>query len=221
MRGHCRPVCAVAGRRNSGRIALARRLIRRRVVIHDGAPGGAVEVVVLAALERPQKSDEAEEPERERHGYEKDQDFHGRLARSAFAVTSKDEPDMAIAATSGVARPAIAIGTAMALYTTASQRFSRISRFALGASRSASPTGASASPRNTASAAACDRCTALIGESDTSAAASAGASLRPSPTISTLRPARLSASTWAIFAAGVTCACQVSMPRSRAIGATA
>src|SRR5262249_29298107 len=63
--------------------------------------------------------------------------------------------------------------------------------FALGAMRSASATGARRSPMNTASAAACERCTALIGESDTSAAASAGASLRPSPTMRTLRPSRL------------------------------
>jgi hypothetical protein len=39
----------------------------------------------------------------------------GRRARSAFAVTRTEEPDMAIAATSGVASPAMAIGTAIAL----------------------------------------------------------------------------------------------------------
>ena len=38
-----------------------------------------------------------------------------RRARIAFSMTSTEEPDMAAAATSGVARPMIATGTARAL----------------------------------------------------------------------------------------------------------
>jgi hypothetical protein len=38
-----------------------------------------------------------------------------RAARKALSVTMSEEPDIAIAAISGVASPAIAIGTAIAL----------------------------------------------------------------------------------------------------------
>ena len=58
----------------------------------------------------------------------------------------------------------------------------------------ASSTGLSLSPRNTASACACVTSAAEIGDRDTCAAASDGASLRPSPTISTRRPLAFSAS---------------------------
>ena len=85
---------------------------------------------------------------------------------------------------SGVTSPSIASGTAIRLYTTESHRFSTISFRALAAMRTASATGASFSPRKTASAWACAIWAAEIGEIDTCAAASAGASLRPSPTIS-------------------------------------
>src|SRR5262245_49396202 len=102
-------------RRRPSRPLLLDRVNGRRLVIHDGAPGGAVEVIVLAALERPQKAGEAKQAEGERHGHEEDQDFHGHLALSAFAVTNTEDPDMAIAATSGVASPTMAIGTAMKL----------------------------------------------------------------------------------------------------------
>ena len=56
---------------------------------------------------------------------------------------------------------------------------------------------------------------ALIGESDTCAAASAGASLRPSPTISTRRPCAFSASIAAIFAAGFEAAAPIRDTEAR------
>src|SRR6266508_1935998 len=107
-------------RKRRGLARLAFLVARRRhslVLVHDRTPGGAVEIVVLAALERPQEGGEAQKAERHRH--QVDQDFHDgslrRFARSAFTVTRTDEPDMASAATRGVASPATAIGTAMAL----------------------------------------------------------------------------------------------------------
>src|SRR6266702_2671570 len=96
-------------------------LVGGRLVIGDGAPGGAVEVIILAILERPEEADQTEKAEQQRQRYQKHQDFHQRnsllpcRARSAFRITSSDEPDIAAAAISGVARPAIASGTANTL----------------------------------------------------------------------------------------------------------
>src|SRR5205814_1317509 len=90
----------------------------RWLIIRNCPPGRAVEIVILTGLERPQKSEQSNETEAQRQWHEDDEDFHQGLrgatlrARSAFKVTSSDEPDMAAAATSGVARPAIARGTA-------------------------------------------------------------------------------------------------------------
>ena len=77
----------------------------------------------------------------------------------------------------------------------------------------------SRSPRNTASAWACVRSAALIGDSETCAAASAGASLRPSPTISTRRPCAFSASITAILSAGFSPPCHCAMPSASRTGA--
>ena len=83
----------------------------------EDAHRGTVDVVVLTALERPQKGDQPGQAEHQRHRHQVDQDVHepnpGRSrARNAFTVTRSEEPDMASAAISGVTRPAIAIGTA-------------------------------------------------------------------------------------------------------------
>lgn len=103
----------------------ARRMRRgggclRRLIVGDRPPGGAIEIVILAAPERPQKGGKAEraKPDRKRHQIE--QDFHQagslcRRARKALSITRSDEPDIAAAAISGVTRPAIASGTASAL----------------------------------------------------------------------------------------------------------
>jgi hypothetical protein len=40
------------------------------------APGGTLKIVVLAALERPEKSEQADEPEAKRQWHENDHYFH-------------------------------------------------------------------------------------------------------------------------------------------------
>ena len=96
------------------------RLRRSLVFVLDRAPGRTVEIVVLTALQRPQKSGEPEQAEAERKRHEINEYVHQRApfrarARKALTVTRSEDPDMEIAATSGVARPAMATGTAMAL----------------------------------------------------------------------------------------------------------
>src|SRR5262245_58961977 len=111
-----------------------------RIVVGDGAPGRAFEVVGLAALERPEKCRQAGETEGQCKRNEDDEDLHqapsplkaglaaepasaspcltsapALRARSAFSITRMDEPDMAAAAISGVTMPLIAIGTASTL----------------------------------------------------------------------------------------------------------
>ena len=89
-----------------------------RFVISDGAPGRAVEIVILPAPERPEKCQQPDQTQSQRQRDEDYEDFHdaprGR-ARSAFSMTNREEPDIAAAAISGVTRPAIAIGTASRL----------------------------------------------------------------------------------------------------------
>ena len=62
---------------------------------------------------------------------------------------------------------------------------------------------------------------ALAGESDACAAASAGASLGPSPIISTLRPCLAHSASQSILRAGVSSPSQVVMPLARAAASTA
>src|SRR5262245_24949648 len=102
----------------------------------------------------------------------------------------------------------------------ASPRFSVISNRARLATVKAFNSGLSRSPRNTASACAWVRSAALIGESDTCAAARDGASLRPSPTMATRHPWALQSSMRAILSAGMSPACQLSIPSAFATGAT-
>ena len=91
------------------------------LVIGDGAPGGALEIVVLPAFERPQKPEQADKPKAKRQRHQNHHHFHHglpcatRRARSAFSITSSEEPDIAAAAISGVTTPLIAIGTASKL----------------------------------------------------------------------------------------------------------
>ena len=93
----------------------------RRLVIGDGAPRRAFEVVILPVLQRPEKSEQADQPEPQRQRHQKDQHFHQDLlsatlrARSALSMTRIEEPDIAAAAISGVTTPLIAIGTARKL----------------------------------------------------------------------------------------------------------
>src|SRR4051812_25021639 len=97
------------------------RILNNRRVVGDRAPARPFEVVILAVLERPEKAGQAETAERQCQRHQKYQDFHQqsslapRWARNAFRITSSDEPDIAAAAISGVAKPAMASGTAKRL----------------------------------------------------------------------------------------------------------
>ena len=77
----------VPGTRLSDRVGSARAVQPDRhaaaltldIVVGQDADGGAVEVVVLAALERPDKRDESGEAEQQGHRNEIDQDVHARM----------------------------------------------------------------------------------------------------------------------------------------------
>lgn len=107
-------------------LMLGARRVRRgggclsRLIVGDRPPGGAIEIIILAVLERPEKGRKAEPAKRDRKRHQIEQDLHQavslcRRARKALSITSSDEPDIAAAAISGVARPAMASGTASAL----------------------------------------------------------------------------------------------------------
>ncbi|MHC2369395.1 hypothetical protein ACVIQT_004043 [Bradyrhizobium diazoefficiens] len=101
-------------------LALDRRFLRR-LVIGDRAPRRPVEIVVLAAPERPEEGDETGASEHQRQRNQDDQDFHHTIsreplrARSEFSMTRIDDPLMAAAAIRGVTTPLIATGTARTL----------------------------------------------------------------------------------------------------------
>jgi len=107
------------------------------IVVVENTDRGSLHVVILAASQRPEEGCEPGEAEQQRHGHEVDQHGHGdrapdthvcgeavdpgarfsprRRTRNALSVTRIDEPDIATAAINGVTKPAIAIGTAIAL----------------------------------------------------------------------------------------------------------
>src|SRR5262249_20649831 len=98
-----------------------RRIAGGRLVIGDRAPPCFLEIVILAVLERPEESGQAEKAQQQRPRHQDYQHFHQPnppgppCPPNAFQITSTDEPDIAAAATSGVARPAMASGTASRL----------------------------------------------------------------------------------------------------------
>ncbi len=90
----------------------------RRVVVEQNPVRRAVEIVELTVFQRPEEGDQAEQAKPDRDGDQIQQAGHGRAlrpTRSALPTTAIDEPDMAIAATSGVTWPAMASGTVTAL----------------------------------------------------------------------------------------------------------
>src|SRR5260221_11372761 len=89
---------------------VARR--QRPVVVVEDALGGAIEVVELARAQRPEEGQQADQAEAERQRDEKEKDAHRRdpPKRSALPITSSEEPDMAMAAISGLTGPALASG---------------------------------------------------------------------------------------------------------------
>src|SRR5208337_1931111 len=62
--------------RKFGGKAPALSLFFRQVVVADRPPGGAVEIIELAALERPQECREAEAAQRQRDRHEINEDVH-------------------------------------------------------------------------------------------------------------------------------------------------
>ena len=120
--------------------------LRRMWFLEDGSVGvlvqyplgGAVEILVLAALERPHEGRECDQAKAERDRYQIEIVDHSAaprtglaenrslaaprssalrrpLRRSALATTAIDDADIAIAAINGVTWPMIATGMAMAL----------------------------------------------------------------------------------------------------------
>lgn len=102
---------------SAGRASNGSRIGRRLVVIDENADGGAIEIVILAGLQRPEEEGEAAKSEQQRAGDEDGEAVHLVAPRSlsALATTMIEEPDMARAAISGVTTPAMASGTAMML----------------------------------------------------------------------------------------------------------
>src|SRR5260370_14436194 len=185
--------------------------------------GGAVEIVVLPACERPNEGRERREADAERDRYQIKVIYHspasktavagddsagcgailGRpLRRSALATTTIDDPDIATAATSGVTCPVIANGTATTLYAMATATFSPTRWLAFRAGEIARGTADRLSRRNTKSAALRPTSAAEAGAIDGCATASAGAAFSPSPTIRTFRSEASSAATCAAFPPG-------------------
>jgi len=111
-----------------------RLVVVRRLLVEQDALSGAVQVVVLAALQRPEEGGKADGAKQQRDRDEIDEDIHavallssvpgngkarrGRSAtasRNELAVTRMEDDDIATAAISGVTIPAMASGTATQL----------------------------------------------------------------------------------------------------------
>ncbi len=78
-------------------------LIRR--IVKEDAIGRTVQILELPGFERPEKShqpDQAQEQSRRYQHQEVSQVFPPRPRRSALAITSNEEVDMAMAAIKGV-----------------------------------------------------------------------------------------------------------------------
>lgn len=89
--------------------------VRRRLVVEQDAVSGAVEILELARPQRPQEGAEPYRSEQERGWNKEQKTVHdmvlARPRRKALPITTMDELDMAMAATSGVTSPAAASGT--------------------------------------------------------------------------------------------------------------
>lgn len=105
-------------------LSLGRKVV---FIVEENSFCRPVEVIELAALERPEKRRQAKQAEKQRGRDEQRQNVHQRSfpslfmptwpsrKRSALSVTRMEEDDIAKAAISGVTNPATAIGTATAL----------------------------------------------------------------------------------------------------------
>lgn len=76
-----------------------------------------VQVFELPGFQGPKECRKAEQAKKQGGRHQIDKDTHGltHFSRKAFTVTSRDDDDMAMAASSGVTRPAMASGTAAKL----------------------------------------------------------------------------------------------------------
>lgn len=77
--------------------------------------GRPVQIIELPGFQAPHESQKAERAHAEGNGNKPDQNRHQRDSLKALRVTRMDEPDMAMAATSGVTKPNTASGTAIML----------------------------------------------------------------------------------------------------------
>ena len=93
---------------------------RRALIIDQDAISSAFRIIELAAPDRPDEGRQSDKAKPDGNRNKIDEAGHQhppfwRAGRMALSVTISDEADMAIAATSGVANPATATGTAIML----------------------------------------------------------------------------------------------------------
>ena len=86
-------------------------------VLDKDAKRCAIEILELTLAERPKEGGKSKQAKPERDRNEEDKTVHriATLRRRALPTTRSEDPDMAIAATSGVTSPRKASGTAMTL----------------------------------------------------------------------------------------------------------
>src|SRR5581483_11039045 len=100
---------------------------RTRGIVQQDADRRAIQIVILAAADRPQQHPKACQPHNQGGGDDQGHAVHGALqgaSLKAFSVTSSEELAMAAAATRGVTSPRAASGMAAALYSPARMKFS-------------------------------------------------------------------------------------------------
>lgn len=90
---------------------------RRVITIHQNPLGIARRIVILAGFQAPDIREQSQCSQGQRHRYQNDEDVHlaAIFTRMAFTSTVIEEADIAMAAKNGVAKPAMAIGIAIAL----------------------------------------------------------------------------------------------------------
>src|SRR6185437_1495794 len=211
-----------------------------RRIVHQRQYRGTVEVVELLVVHRPEEQCHRHHDHQQGHRDQYQQDVHAdtvaalpepdrpgvassersRPTRSALSTTSSELSDMPMAASHGGTRPTAANGTAKRLYSNAQRRLCpTTSRIRSAIARACSRPSRRPSS-NSRSACAWARSVPLVSAADTSAAASSGASLLPSPTASTVCPSACSERSRASLSVGSWLACQSSMSSRAASAAT-
>ena len=86
------------------------------VVVEQDPVRRSVKIGILPALQTPDKRQKPDKPEQKRNRYEVDHNAHARhLIRNELRMTTKEDPDMAAAASIGVKKPSAATGMATPL----------------------------------------------------------------------------------------------------------